>query len=174
MSDKNQELENKLVSQNYGVIIGAVKGIGVSQDNQDYDDYIQVASIEFLRLLREWLQQPIIEFEVFKGRSYRKLTWVLKDYRLKMLRENQDNLSLSQFSGDFFEDPTVLNPESLLEKQQQSKAFLNSLSANERRYLLDQYAEYTYVRRLSERYGYSEKTLYDWRQRIQKKYQENY
>lgn len=167
--------EEAIFCELQSLVYGAVRFLRIRKQDSYFEDYVQDAQLELLRLIR--VQQTLTkpdEFDLFKGRSYNKIVWRLRDKRRKLLREEARLVCFDSEKGEKIIDSQAVDPAAFFEQNQRAKEFMTSLTSREKDFVLRRFNNRTSMLELTRIYDCSEKTVYHYRKNIQRKFQENY
>ncbi|WP_314068647.1 sigma-70 family RNA polymerase sigma factor [uncultured Vagococcus sp.] len=167
--------EETLLQDNQGLIYGAVKAARINKEMSYFDDFVQEAQLEWLKLIRaqQRLTEPM-DVEYFKAFSYNKIVWHLRDLRRKIIKEEEWLVKFEAHEGETLVDDPSIDPSDLLINNCRVDEFMKSLSPLEKEFVLKRFNEGVSMTQLAKEYGCSQKTVYQYRKKIQQKYRDYY
>ncbi len=165
-SDQEKQLFRELQC----LIHEAIKALEISKEADDYEDYVQEAQLEVLRLIR--LEQGVepLEFERFKSRHSHNIVWHLKDIQRKKWQEQARVSPLEEESEGMLDQKLVDNAELVSINQ----SFFEGVTAMEKYLVLRRINDQASLFQIARELGRSKIAIYDDRQRILQKVQKNY
>lgn len=163
--------EDMLFRENEALLYGALKRAGISKKNVDFDDYLQEAWIEFLRLIRlEQVSNDPQNFDVFKGRSFRKIVWLLRDLQRRDLNQRSKCCQFDPGLGEILIDEKAVNQEEFLLSNLKMEDFFATLGKLDKVLLLASFSGNPPLAVLEKQYGMSKNSIYKRRKQLKKKW----
>lgn len=159
-----------LMKENHqGLVHGVLKRLNILPNNPQYDDLVQEGFIRFA--------QKYIEYDEEKTNNslisylYQGVYWYLLDLLRKQQRQNNHTEMMSA-EQDGWEDELLDDSEGVGEIN--DRELLNQLWLNcthdQRKFLCSSFNEGMNVTDISRKYRVSRKTVYKWKQGVQKEY----
>lgn len=159
-----------LMKENHqGLVHGVLKRLNILPNNPQYDDLVQEGFIRFA--------QKYIEYDEEKTNNslisylYQGVYWYLLDLLRKQQRQNNHTEMMSA-EQDGWEDELLDDSEGVGEVN--DRELLNQLWLNcthdQRKFLCSSFNEGMNVTDISRKYRVSRKTVYKWKQGVQKEY----
>lgn len=167
--------EEALLQDNQGLIYGAVKAARINKEMSCFDDCVQEAQLEWLRQIRaqQRLTEPM-NIEYFKAFSYNKIVWHLRDLRRKILKEEEWLVTFEAHEGETLMEDPLIDSSDLLVNNCRVAEFMKSVSPLETEFVLRRFNEGVSMTQLAKEDGCSQKTVYQYRKKIQQKYRDYY
>ncbi|MBO0481455.1 hypothetical protein [Candidatus Enterococcus courvalinii] len=76
-----------------------VKKCGVYQNNQEYEEYVQLARIAFFEVAREFIAPKTFEEAYPIGYLFQKIVWKLKEHQRKIWRQQEILVAVNEEQG---------------------------------------------------------------------------
>lgn len=146
---------------------------GIYQNNQEYEEYVQLARIVFFEVVREFATQKSFEAAYPIGYLFQKIVWKIKAHQRKLWRQQEILVAANEEKEQqLISGLSTGSSDSSYEfaDQRLAMCFLwHKLSVKEKRFL-----EYRLEKARSSHYPApaSRQTLANWRKKLKKRWQD--